>query len=138
MSQSPLRLIYKGDFSATTNWLKKHRRLKFLKNLDKYGEMGVRALSAATPVGEGKTKGTTAASWGYKIERPTPESVKIVWTNSNVRKGKKKSYNVAILIQYGHGTGTGGYVQGIDYINPAMKPVFEEIAKAAWEEVTKD
>lgn len=130
MSQSPLRLIYKGDFSLTTNWLKKRRRLNFLRHLNKYGEMGVRALSAATPVDTGKT----ASSWSYTIEHSSPESVKIVWTNSNVVDGN----NIAVLIQYGHGTGTGGYVQGIDYINPAMKPVFEEIARAAWEEVKEN
>lgn len=130
MSKGPLQLTYKGDFSKTTNWLKKRRRLKFLSNLNKYGDMGVTALSQATPVDTGKT----ASSWGYTIEQDSPGSIKIVWTNSNVNNG----VNIAVIIQYGHGTGTGGYVQGIDYINPAMKPVFEKIAKAAWEEVTKD
>lgn len=120
---------FKGDFSKTTNWLKKHRRLKFISNLNKYGEMGVRALADATP----RDTGVTADSWGYTIE-PGEGSVTITWTNSNINNG----VNIAIILQYGHGTGTGGYVQGIDYINPAMQPIFDSIAKAAWEEVTKE
>lgn len=124
-----LSIRYKGDFSKTTNWLKKHRRLNFLRSLNKYGERGVRALSDATP----RDTGTTADSWGYTIEAEEG-SVKIIWTNSNINNG----VNIAIILQYGHGTGTGGYVQGVDYINPAMKPIFEGIAKAAWEEVTEE
>jgi hypothetical protein len=120
---------YKGDFSKTANWLKKHRRLNFVSKLDKYGERGVKALADATP----RNSCLTADSWGYEIE-PGNGSVTIRWTNSNVHDG----VNVAVIIQYGHGTGTGGYVQGIDYINPALKDIFDDIAKAAWEEVTKD
>jgi hypothetical protein len=91
--------------------------------------MGVNALAAATPV---KT-GITASSWGYKIV--TEEgSTRIVWTNSNVVKGQQ----VAILLQYGHGTRNGGYVVGRDYINPALQPIFDDIAKNAWKEVNED
>ena len=124
---SPIKITYKGDFKKTIHWLQKRKRLNFLRSLNKYGEMGVQALSSATPV----DTGTTAASWGYTIE-PSEGSVTISWTNSNIHDG----VNVAVILQYGHGTGTGGYVQGIDYINPALKDIFQEIADAAWKEVT--
>jgi hypothetical protein len=116
-----------GDFSKTFKILKKLSTKSYLKRLSKYGQMGVDALSAATPRDTGKT----AESWGYEIH-VTDHSVTIVWTNSNVNDWA----NVAVLIQYGHATRNGGYVQGIDYINPAMKPVFEKIAKEVWVEVT--
>lgn len=98
-----------------------------LKGLAKYGQMGVNALAAATP----KRTGTTAASWDYRIDGGGG-TVKIVWFNTNVNQGA----NIAMLIQYGHGTGTGGWVSGVDYINPALRPVFERIAAELWSEVS--
>lgn len=124
---SPIKITYKGDFEKTIHWLQKRKRLNILRSLNEYGMRGVQALSAATPV----DTGLTAASWGYTIE-PGEGSVTISWTNTNINDG----VNVAVIIQYGHGTGTGGYVEGIDYINPALKDIFQEIADAAWKEVT--
>lgn len=98
------------------------------KSLTAYGERGVALLSSATPT----RSGLTANSWSYEIENSNG-SARIVWTNSNI-VGEK--YNLAILIQYGHGTGTGGYVTGIDYINPTLRPLFEEMANSIWKEVT--
>lgn len=94
--------------------------------LERYAQEGVSALASATPV----DSGTTANSWGYEIEY-SGESATIYWTNTNANKGVV----IAVILQYGHGTGTGGYVQGRDYINPAMRPVFDQIADAAWREV---
>ena len=118
----------KGNYSKAKGSLKLLRTGVRNMKLAKYGKWGVEALAEATP----KDSGRTADSWYYKIEQ-TNDSAKIIWSNSNRNKGEM----IAILLQYGHGTGTGGYVQGIDYINPAMKPVFEKIAKAAWEEVKR-
>lgn len=117
----------KGSFSKTEMFLKKKINLSSFKNLSKYGEEGVRALRDATP----RDSGLTADSWTYSIEQD-PTSVSIVWKNTNVNKGVP----IAIILQYGHGTGTGGYVEGIDYINPALKPVFDRIEQAVWQEVT--
>lgn len=97
------------------------------KILDKYGRLGVEYLSSNTP----KRSGKTAASWDYDIEERNGDYT-IVWTNSNTNQ----QVNIALILQYGHGTGTGGYVRGIDYINPAMKPIFDNIADDAWKEVT--
>lgn len=118
----------RGDFSKTESFLKKLRKLDLDSVLEKYGKLGVQALSKATPVDTGKT----AASWDYKITKDR-NTVTITWTNSNVNNGVP----IALLIQYGHGTGTGGYVQGRDYIKPAIQPIFDELAKALWEEVTR-
>lgn len=118
----------KGDFSRTTKYLNRIKNPSKLTVFDKYGQAGVSALRSATPVESGKT----AASWYYKVERDS-ESVSIVFCNSNINKGVP----IAIILQYGHGTGTGGYVQGRDYINPAIQPVFDQLAEAAWKEVTK-
>lgn len=117
----------KGDFKKTFKFLRAMKEKLFLKNLDKYGQMGVDALAAATP----KRTGLTAESWTYDIT-DNGEQLIISWNNTNVQKGY---YNVALMIQYGHGTGTGGWVEGIDYINPALKPVFDKIADAVWMEV---
>ena len=117
----------KGDFKKTFKFLRAMKEKHFLKNLDKYGQMGVDALAAATP----KRTGLTAESWTYDIT-DNGEQLIISWNNTNVQKGY---YNVALMIQYGHGTGTGGWVEGIDYINPALKPVFNKIADAVWMEV---
>jgi hypothetical protein len=125
---SIIQFKQKGDFSKTESFLKKLRKLDLDSVLRKYGELGVQALANATPVETGKT----AASWDYKIDKGKGV-VTITWTNSNVNNGVP----IALLIQYGHGTGTGGYVQGRDYIKPAIRPIFDELADALWEEVTK-
>lgn len=117
-----------GDFRNLEQFLKNAERGDYLKVLERFGRMGVDALSAATPI----ESGTTANSWSYEIVQKNG-SAEIDFNNSNINKG----VNIAIIIQYGHGTGTGGYVQGIDYINPALRPVFEQIADAAWKEVTR-
>lgn len=118
----------RGDFKKLNSFLEKMKEIINVGDLDKYGRMGVEALKANTP----KDTGKTADSWGYEIER-SDGVAKIVWTNTNINDG----VNIAVILQYGHGTGTGGYVRGIDYINPAMRPVFENIAESAWREVTK-
>ena len=117
----------KGSFGKTETFMRKVLSYNFMQRMNKYGEMGVAALSSATPV----ESGTTARSWGYKVV-PKKNSIAIVWTNSNVVSGVP----IAIILQYGHGTGTGGFVQGIDYINPAMKPVFDKISQDFWREVS--
>lgn len=125
---SIIQFKQKGDFSKTESFLKKLRKLDLDSVLRKYGELGVQALANATPVETGKT----AASWDYKIEKGKGV-VTITWTNSNVNNGVP----IALLIQYGHGTGTGGYVQGRDYIKPAILPIFDQLADALWKEVTE-
>ena len=122
-----IRITQRGDFKKTYKFLENASMSKVEKVLEKYGLMGVEALSSLTPVDSGKT----ADSWDYHIEK-NDGNYSIVWTNSNVNK----HVNIALILQYGHGTGTGGYVKGIDYINPAMKPVFDKIADEVWEEVT--
>ena len=118
----------KGDFSNLSSYLERVKEKVKLGDLDKYGRAGVAALASATPVDSGQT----ANSWYYEIERQNG-SVSIVFNNSNVNKGVP----IAIILQYGPGTGTGGWVQGRDYINPAIQPIFDEIANNAWKEVTK-
>lgn len=122
----PIVITQKGDFKKTFKFLFKLRNRDFLRKIDQYGQMGVEALANATP----KRSGKTAESWTYEIHY-TGSSVEIVWINTNENKGR----NIAVLIQYGHGTRNGGYVQGIDFINPAMAPIFEEIADGVWQEV---
>lgn len=121
-----IRITSKGDFNNTFRFLKKMSNFKVNKILDKYGAMGVSALAAATPV----DSGLTANSWGYEIS-VEKEGATIHWTNTNQNNG----VYIAVILQYGHGTGTGGYVQGRDYINPAIRPVFDKIAEEAWMEV---
>lgn len=120
---------HKGNLKKTTKFLERTLKGDYLKNLDKFGREGVAALALATPVDTGKT----AESWDYRIEK-TNFGTKIIWTNSNVNNG----VNIAIILQYGHGTNHGGYVQGRDYINPAIRPIFDKIADNAWKEVTKE
>ena len=115
-----------GDLRQTDTLLKKLLKQDLTSILHRYGQKGVEALSAATPVDTGKT----AASWGYTVTE-TPTSAKITWTNSNVNNGVP----IALLIQYGHGTGTGGYVPGRDYIKPAIGPILDELSNALWKEV---
>lgn len=119
----------KGDFANLANYLRKSS--KFNKNaiLTKYGELGVEALRAATPV----DSGLTADSWYYEIDNSRTGGDSIVFKNSNINE----DVNIAVILQYGHGTGTGGWVEGIDYINPALRPIFEQLVQDAWEEVIK-
>lgn len=118
----------KGDFSKLTKFLERAKESVKLGDLDKYGRAGVEALASATPV----ASGLTASSWYYEIENKNG-SAKIKFLNRNIQNGVP----IAIILQYGHGTGTGGWVQGRDYINPAIQPIFDKIADDAWKEVTK-
>lgn len=117
----------KGNFSKFNKYLERLKETVKLGDLNKYGRQGVQALSSATPIESGKT----ANSWYYTINR-TKESVSITFHNSNIQNGVP----IAIILQYGHGTGTGGYVEGKDYINPAIQPIFDKMAEDAWREVT--
>jgi hypothetical protein len=117
-----------GGFSKTERFLKNAKQQSVVRILSKYGEKGVAALASATPV----DSGLTAASWYYKVET-TRTGAKLVFCNSNTNKGVP----IAIVLQYGHATGTGGWVEGRDYINPAIQPIFDEIIKSMWREVTK-
>ena len=119
---------HKGDFSKTTNFLKKNSKIDINHILDRYGKKGVEALRAVTPVDTGKT----ASSWTYTI-KIAPNEVSIEWHNTSMAG----SIPLVILLQYGHGTRNGGYVQGIDFINPAIRPIFKELANEAWNEVIK-
>ena len=117
-----------GTWQNTESWLKRMSKADIYKTLDKYGKMGVDALAKATP----KESGETAGAWSYR----TPISgrnAKIEWLNNHINQG----VNIAVILQYGHGTGTGGYVQGRDYINPAIRPVFDKITESVWKEVTR-
>lgn len=118
----------KGDFSKATKYFERLRQASRLRILERYGQEGVNALSSATPV----DSGLTAASWYYKLEVKDTYAA-IMFCNSNVNKG----VNIAIILQYGHGTGTGGWVEGRDYINPAIQPIFDSIVERAWGEVTR-
>lgn len=123
-----IKVVQKGDFSKTEKFFERCLNLAHAGKLDKYGKEGVAALAANTPVDSGKT----ASSWDYEI---TNEKGKLTlsWYNTNVHNG----VNIAVILQYGHGTGTGGYVRGIDYVNPAMRPIFNKIADGVWKEVTE-
>lgn len=116
-----------GDFSKLSNFLQKAKKLSLLRTLDKYGREGVAALASATPVDTGRT----ADSWSYKIEINNG-ATSISFHNSNIQNGVP----IAIILQQGHATGTGGWVEGRDYINPALQPVFDKLASEAWREVT--
>lgn len=116
----------KGDFSKLTRYLDKLKNGVRLSDLDKYGREGVAALASATPI----DTGLTANSWYYEIVQKD-DSITINFCNSNIQNGVP----IAIILQYGHGTGTGGWVQGRDYINPAIRPIFDKLAKSAQREV---
>ena len=116
-----------GGFTKTERFLNRMKRREYLNVLDEFGRDGVQALRNATPV----DSGATAEAWDYEIKR-TSGYTEIVWTNSNINDGVP----IAVILQYGHGTGTGGYVQGRDYINPAIRPIFDKIAEKAWKVVT--
>lgn len=119
---------HKGDFSDLTKYLEQLKKADRIKILEKYGQAGVAALSSATPV----ESGLTASSWDYDVEVSRGSST-ITFHNTNINKGVP----IAIILQYGHGTGTGGWVEGRDYINPAIQPIFDKIVEEAWREVTK-
>lgn len=123
-----IKFSQKGDFKKSIIYMEKLKEAIRLSAFDKYGREGVNALSSATPVDSGKT----ASSWYYKIQR-TKDTISITFYNSNINKGVP----IAIILQYGHGTGTGGWVEGRDYINPAIQPIFDKMAEEAWKEVTK-
>lgn len=123
-----IKFRQKGDFSKVTRYFEKTKKAVRLGDLSKYGQAGVAALASATPIDTGKT----ANSWTYEIEKKNGV-IRISFLNTNIQNGVP----IAIILQYGHGTGTGGWVQGRDYINPAIQPVFDKIANDAWREVTK-
>lgn len=123
-----IRFRQKGDFSKLSRYMERVKNAVRLGDLDKYGREGVAALASATPV----DSGVTASSWYYEIVRKNG-SVSIEFYNSNIQNGVP----IAIILQYGHGTGTGGWVEGRDYINPTIRPLFDEIANNAWKEVTR-
>ena len=115
----------KGDFRNTEKFMKNARTKKLMSILKQYGEEGVAALMVATPLDTGRT----ASSWRYEIKVEN-NCVRLEFHNDNIQNGVP----IAIILQYGHGTGTGGWVEGRDYINPAIQPVFDKIAKSAWKE----
>lgn len=117
-----------GEWKLTRNWFDRMTKLDLALIMNQFGKEGVSALAAATP----SRSGLTSKSWNYEVTRKG-NNWKITWTNLNVNKGA----NIAVLIQYGHGTRNGGYVVGRDYINPAIRPVFDKIAQKAWKEVTR-
>ena len=123
-----IRFRQRGDFKKLTGFLERAKQGVHLGNLDKFGREGVAALSSATPV----ESGLTASSWSYEITNKDGVA-RISFYNSNLQNG----VSIAIILQYGHGTGTGGWVEGRDYINPAVRPIFDKIANTAWREVTK-
>lgn len=121
-----ISLRSKGNFDKTEKFLKASVNSTRNLKLDKYGKRGVAALSAATPV----ESGLTASSWEYKIEK-TKGKATLKFYNKNIQNGVP----IAIILQYGHGTKNGGWVEGRDYINPALRPIFDEMAEAVWKEV---
>lgn len=123
-----IRFVHKGNFEKTNNFFKNAKEFKVRQVLEKYGEIGVRSLANATPVDTGKT----SKSWEYKIEKEKGK-ISLIFINNNVNK----YVNIAIILQYGHATRNGGWVEGRDYINPALQPVFDLLAESAWKEVTK-
>lgn len=123
-----ITLKQRGNFDKLTSFLERIKEPFNMGILNKYGMKGVEALREATP----KDTGKTSESWSYKITREN-DIVKLSFLNSN----RNQDVPIAIILQYGHGTKNGGWVEGIDYINPAMQPLFEELAKEIWKEVSK-
>lgn len=124
-----IKIKHKGDFSKTTKFLFKLSEFVHLGGLDSYGKQGVEALAKATPVESGET----ATAWGYKIIN-NKYGTKLIFTNDNVTP---EGTPIAILLQYGHGTRSGTYVQGIDYINPAIQPIFQELCRKIDNDIKK-
>lgn len=122
-----ITLSSSGSFRRTEQFLSRMATADIFSQLSVYGQVGVNALAAATP----KDSGETSAMWFYEIVKEGG-TYSIVWSNSHMAGDTP----VAVLLQYGHGTGTGGYVQGRDYINPAIQPIFDKIAAEAWKVVT--
>ena len=122
-----IQCTVKGDFKKTNSLLRRIRKLDFENLLSQYGEQGVLALKSATPIDSGET----ADAWDYEIVKGT-DTISIYWTNSNENQG----IQIAVILNYGHGTGNGGYVHGRHFISPAIRPIFDQIADAAWKEVT--
>jgi hypothetical protein len=118
---------HRGSFDNLESFLKRMQKIDYRNAIELYAQDGVFALSGATP----RDSGLAASSWGYKV-RYSDTHITITWTNNNVERG----FPVAIMLQYGYATGTGGYVQGRDYINPAMRPIFDRIAEGVWKVVT--
>lgn len=123
-----LRFKHKGSFKHSESWFGRMLRRDYLSRLNEFGKQGVSLLVQATP----RKSGDTASSWSYEIAEEEGKT-SIFWRNSHENNG----VNIALILQYGHGTGTGGYVQGIDYINPALAPVFDKLADEAWKEVCR-
>lgn len=123
-----IKITCTGDFKNITKFLEKSKTLSINDILHKYGQAGVKALKAATPIDTGET----ASMWGYTVSASKSGS-SVTWTNDNVTDG----IPIVILIQYGHGTKNGGYVSGVDFINPAIKSIINKLADSIWEEVTK-
>lgn len=128
-SKGVITFSHKGNFDNTEALLRKNHKKLLSSILNEYGQIGLEALRSATP----KDTGKTSESWSFSLMEGT-NRVGIVWTNSNVNDG----VNIAVILQYGHGTKNGGYVKGIDYINPAMRPVFDKIAEDAWRKVVQN
>lgn len=127
----PIKISVSGDnFRSTQSFLVKALKPNWQKKMIEYGRIGMMALAQATP----KDTGKTSESWGFEIIQ-TQTSIKLIWTNDNIQKGWA---NIAILLQYGHATRNGGYVEGVDYINPAIRPVFERMAKEMWGEIISE
>jgi len=123
-----IKFTQKGDFSKLNSYFQKTLQKIHASKLDYYGKLGVDALREATP----KDTGKTSESWSYNYVISNGR-IELSWSNSNFNKGVP----IAVVLQYGHATGTGGWVEGIDYINPAMRPVFDKIAKDLWKEITE-
>lgn len=124
-----MRVKHRGSFSKTERFFNRMLRRDYLNVLEKYGELGVRMLAQATPVDSGKT----AASWNYEITEDKNGHVVLAFTNSNANEG----VNIVLLLMYGHGTQSGAYVEGEDFVNPAIRPVFHDMIVNLWKEVTR-
>lgn len=128
MARGPITFTSKGDWSKTTDWLKRDNKQVIMDALNKCGEAGVEALKQNTPVDTGRL----ASSWYYTVEA-TDKKATITWSNSDIENG----LNVALLVEYGHGTKSGYYIEGRDFIRPAIRPIFDQLADTVWKEVTK-
>lgn len=123
-----IRFKHSGSFKNTEDFFKRAKARSYRTILKKYAELGAKALADNTP----KNTGLTASAWSYEIFQEDGRDI-IYWNNTNIHHG----VNIALILQYGHGTGTGGYVHGIDYINPAIRPIMDQLAEEAWKEVVE-